>query len=88
MTFAPFDVAGNPTFEPIAAVHELRKRKRRPILVCFRRQTDAGNPYVVPAFWVDRCRKCDCGVLHYFVTVSGTEYSVNPDGTNCGSCFG
>lgn len=83
----PFYVDGEDTAKPIELAHRERLRTRRPVLVCFRKWTDDGNPYVVPAFWVDKVRKCDCGVLHYHVTSQGHEYLVTPEGNNSGSCF-
>ena len=86
-TFASFDVGGVETFQPIVEAHKPRGKSRRKVLVCFRRQTGEGNPYVVPAFWIDSVRKCDCGVLHYHVTINGTDYLATPEGHPSGSCM-
>lgn len=83
---AEFEVGGTFTNEPIRVAWQRRTNKPRnlrPQLVCFTKQTDEGNPYVVPGFWIDSVRKCDCALdaEHYTVTSNGKEYRVGPGGT-------
>lgn len=83
-TYPPFEACGQYTDAPIRVVWQSRRRK---VLVCFVRQTDDGNPYVVPAFWVDSVRRCDCGRgEHYRVKSNGQDYQVGPGGQPFGAC--
>jgi hypothetical protein len=72
-----YDVGGVNTDAPMAVAFQQYKRRRKPVLVSLRKFTDQGNPYIVPALFVDKITKTNGG---YLVTTKGEEYTVDAVG--------
>lgn len=72
-----FDVGGVNTDAPMAVAFQQYKGRRKPVLVSLRKFTDQGNPYIVPALFVDKITKTTGG---YRVTTNGEEFHVNASG--------
>lgn len=72
-----WDVGGVNTDAPMAVAYQQYKRRRKPVLVSLRKFTDQGNPYIVPALFVDKITKTNGG---YMVTTNGEQFHVNASG--------